>query len=680
MFRSFSVLLGWNVGRVGLLLVLTIVLPAYTLWSARSYVRSGFVILPLEVDVDDVDAAVAGISTLDSHVEMTRAADGVWRSVQPRLLRGVRVRSRNDTLHVRFRTSASAKWQPAVRSSDDSTSEYRSYIDAVPGWSLLRINRGAWNYRGDFSVLGAVCIDLLVAGAVFLGVRTYRGDFLAGVRQLLDTLRSAGWLWLPPLIVLIIGFCLNVRNSDVLTVSMRHSDELPITLSVSQSGLRFWHGLYQTTYNLLQLVFQFPGMLAGSVQASVVGCRMLAATAAASSLLAIQQVGRSRGTQLTALLWSLLVMSVPAFWINLNIARPDWPMTCMLVFAAAFFLRIDMVVDAREQRGLLSAGIVCWAAAIGCKEHALMYAPLPALYCGLRCLSESPLVELRSLLIFCVVSVAVCCFEVLSCGSLLLTTESFMFQMQGNWQGYGQTPAPLQQRFAAIVDHYAPWPVLAIIAAFHLLAVLGWLRNRAHSGLAAVATWNLVVAGYSLLLVNKAWQAYYLSFFTVGVLVALQQLRLLAPGLRRESFLVTVVVVCMLVWRGSELAKVQADWWMPPATDVEHQNELWQALRKVIDRIDQDRISVCCSSLLAIGSDESFGRKRVEFTTIWSDNDRFSAGDFRPLSTFDVLVMRKWPKGDAKHSAYVNVVQHLVSNGQSPEFENNVGVVFLLKN
>lgn len=670
----------WTARRVCVLLVLTILLPVYSVWNARSYVRSKFVILSLEVNVDDVNATVSGISTLGSPVEMTKASDGFWRCVHPRLLRGVRVRSQNDTLHVGFRTSASAEWQPAVKNSDESTTEYSSYIAAVPRRSLLRLNREAWNYRGDFSVVWAVGLDLLVAFAVFWGVRSCYGEFLTGLQQVFYIFRTAGWAWLLPIMVLITAFFLNVRNSDVLTVSMRHSDELPITLSVGQSGFRFWHGIYQTTYNLLQLIFELPGILVGSIQASVVGCRMLAATAAASSLLAIQLLGRRRGTHWTALLWGLLVMSVPAFWINLNIARPDWPMSCLLVLAAACFLRIDMTVDAHERRRLLAAGIVCWAAAIGCKEHALMYAPLPVVYWVLQYLSGAAPVKLHRLLLFCFVAVAVCCCELLSVGSLVAATESFMSEMRGNWQGYDRREVPLLQRFAAIEDHYAPWPVLAIIAGLHVLAVLGWLRDRACSGLAAVAIWNLVVAGYSLLLVNKAWQNYYLSFFMVGVLVALQQFRLVAAGSRRETFMVSMVVVCMLVFRGSELSRAQADWWMPPATEVEQQQQLWQALRKVIDRVDRDRISICCSSLLAIGSDESFGRKQVQFKTIWAENKRFTDGDFRSLGDFDVLVMRKWPEGDAKHSAYVNVVQHLVSSGQTPEFENKVGVVFLLAN
>lgn len=479
--------------------------------------------------------------------------------------------------------------------------------------SLFSYYTNTLNWKGDIFLIGLAffnsCFIVLVLSIFILKIGKIK-ILLSVLIKSISSIKSYFWYALP---VIILGIYLNQKNSSYYVLTFRHKDELSIIELFLEELPKFWNGFYGSMYNLLQLLFSIPGLVFDDFKMIAIGQRMISVTFASVLVITCTRYFKSLFTGKSTFFYFLLLISVPAFWINLNVARPDMPMTAAVLLSFIFILKDSNKLSTYYY---LSLAMFCFAMAI--KVHTAMYIPVFVLYLLLNFRVLNWKIVLNSGILF-TIGILILNFEYLSIASLYELYHQWNYQMKGNSEGYGlmTNHITINQKLNVMRNLYFPKIILGLILVAHFYVLYLWWRDNKHKSILAITTGNLIVIIYHLIFVNKDWQNYYLPFMVIGLFIFFYALGHL---IRYQSILI-IVLLALFTYQAftyqSTYKKINVDYYMPDKYVYDLQMETGNYVANYLSKVEsQKTLKILYSNLLAIDKEKIKSIHQVELIPI----------------------------------------------------------------
>ena len=680
-----------------LCLLVTIILWAYYLLSMyRGSENLGYVLVQYPGGNDGVTSSmeVYSVSPWGTKTAMQQDGKGVWRIGK----REKRVTKEFLILNGAPSAVAPAMWRVSVASGNEP--EWRTPLVDKTGtnsirlklsegsvaWSLLPSKRNVLNWLGDWRFLSLSFVwAVYPVSLIFLLGYSLRNIW----KEMVTTLREY-WIKIRPsraevliyLILMVVFYLLNSRNYNLPTVMYRQFDELSIIREMEHWTRSPVNGLsslvYGASFNWFALPFVILGQMLNGFGGEIVAGRMVSAFWMVVCLHLLWSVARGRGDITSAITLSLLLISVPFFWIMGTVLHPDAMMTA-LVLGGFILLASD--------RCRLGSGFIFGCALLGgavaVKAHALMFAPVPALLC-LASLGNQPVRQIAreackgvwaAFVMFLLMEP-----RLFSAGYLINLIKGFAFQMWTNRTGFSVEAAPvivpLGQKLATITHLYSPALVLIALLILAVSGIFCGEKSSKWCKAALFAGWGVVVVYYGWFL-NKDWAYYYMSVCFVLYFLAFDASAKWPNILRLPAAVVMLVIQLIGAWPG--LVSAAHDHYMPSQSTIDSQRALDQKLRSLAGMIGlQDGV------LLAYGlafDYSSCGLKEHQVRYIVTDTLK-EVED----GTFSLDAIPRLPVvaisndiDELRSNQLQKMRNYLLDHGYHLEYENNVACILTMK-
>ena len=572
----------------------------------------------------------------------------------------VRVGVANRVVHsekIRFDTAS-------VRQVDLLRCQRTSFVSSYYGSAI--------NYRGDRFVFTFGLISSLIFGCLIWAAFKIKLELCSAARDLYVLIIAGNSLvvWSISGAFLCACLLLNMRFADPLSLSYRMVDEPVLVIRSFKQALTFWNGHYGTAYHLLQSIVAIPGLTLGSHEVAVTGQRMLSSVGCVICMIATVKACSGFG-KLTRWYSLLLLFSMPGFWSEAVIIRPDTLMTagvCVAVVAAA------RMPAFRGMRGCaLALGL-----ATAIKVQALMYLPLLLFFAGFRVRQV-----IRNLVIF-TVSWAILDFRLLLPGGVVSLVKAAMVVVERSGGGVGGTTR-ISSKLNLVSEFFVPFPyfVLMVLSCVVCLLVSFRFRSKKLDQLAGVNFSIFVAVVYYMVFLKYAWTSYYFSLLiplTVCVLFNVSALAAHAGRFSARFVPCLMIILCStnLLWQGKRVFRqVKDDFWISVSAGVDVQERAWRAVKEIIVLRDWKRTTVLCSPLLAFNEfDVEFGgRVSVERLYLY-DNVGFATLDPVFLSGFNVFYLKKFGQESVSPILLRQFAEWSSENGYFRAYEDDLAVVW----
>jgi hypothetical protein len=479
--------------------------------------------------------------------------------------------------------------------------------------SLFSYYHNTLNWKGDyFIIVLALFNTFFIIAIIAVLVLFYKKiwPLLWHLKSTFKRMHSSLWYAIP---VLLVGVYLNLQNNSYLILTFRHKDELGIIELLLENLPEFWNGFYGSVYNSLQLLFSLPGLMFDNFKLIAFGQRLISVLFASIFVVATSNYLKILFPKKGIIFYVLLLLSIPAFWINLNVARPDWPMTACIALSFIFLLN-----DKNELKTnyYLSLGLFCFATAI--KVHSLMYIPVFAVYLLLnfkvitwRKISVSLLLFFIGALIFN--------FEYLSITKLYELYNLWDYQMKGNSNGYGLSTDHITktQKLSTIKYLYFPKLLTLLILIAHFILFYFCYKNKKNKAILAIAISNLIVIIYHLEFVNKDWQNYYLPFMIIGTFIFVYVVYYVVESKKILTLFFTLLLVYQVFSHYSVYQRIIKDYYIPDKDLFELQMQTSNYISDYLAKIPTKRLKILHSNLTAIDKEKIRLHHEVKFIPIY---------------------------------------------------------------
>jgi len=512
----------------------------------------------------------------------------------------------------------------------------------------------------------------------------YRTKIASALNALkVDFFETTGFIYVIFLVVLSFGFLLNIQNSTYLEMSFRHPDEVVIINPIFFNPLHFWNGVYDSQYNLLQILFSLPGLVISDYQWVAVGNRMISTVFAGLSVVYVYKIiGLFCKHYLQNILLIVMLLTIPGFWINLNIARPDWVMTGALIVSFYFLIK-----DHNNLKINFWLSIVFFAFACAIKFHSIQYLPVFAVFWLINFGHKKKWRLLLNMLVLFTVSFFVLNFEYLSLNNLKRFVSAVIWQLEGNATGYGSSKfiqIPLSNKIHTLKIIYAHILLLTVILMSHFYLIFTGFKNLKYRSLCALAIGNILVIVYNLFLVNKNWYNYYLTFLVIGFVLLFITILLLFNKRNKMIVVLSLMFISLQIYSYNKTYfDIKNDYLMSKIGEEEYQIQIeaWDQIAVILKENPKKEISVLKSMYIAFDYLDIKNSKNISTVDIGAKNlDLIYNKDVNYLTSFDIIIVRKYPESHINYILTENIESVLNQQNSEILFDNELTRVYKIQN
>lgn len=345
--------------------------------------------------------------------------------------------------------------------------------------------------------------------------------------------------------------------------------------------------------------------------------RMVTSLTALIGLYSLYRIARLQLNALTACLFVVLVVSMPAFWVNAAWFHPDWlQITCLLV-AFYYFVRNDELAGHNYWYGILWFGL---AAGLG-KFQAFTFLPFLAVYIFHDEITRLDFSEFTAHLKRAILSFAAVFGTFVALNPYLFHPtgrRAFLSVLDANLlsnaTAHGLTVKySLAEKISHAVFDYYLNPALFIV--FVLLSAfwcIDCFRSDKRRSFQALAFYCIIYLGYLLFAVNKDWQSYYLGLLIPGVLLAVPLVCTLRPASR--VILLLVALISQVAYYGLSYADIAT---LSYRSNAAEQVDQHQAISDFIVQSLKDKVSVGSTVLISPYTGFSFETLGINYRNVF---------------------------------------------------------------
>lgn len=593
----------------------------------------------IEVATDDENVTVVARSAHGSDVLLEKVGPGKYRTINPRVLQSIEVIS-SSTKPIAVKIGRTSD---QMRQLFEFTADKQKHVFTAPesGSHLFGPFKGCLNYIGDVRLLSICAINSVFVLVILLGAWRFRKlpqETLRSLREIGPN-RYECMVGLPFLVITLWVSSMHV-GSEYLRY--RHVDEIVIAEGIYRyPGLAF-SNFYGSLFSLIQQIFGLPGSLLGERSLFYFGQRAIGALSAYAVLTLLVASLRSPGRRLNVqqLLFACFFMSMPAFWSEASVGRPDWPMTLLVILSTLLVSR-----GSHEKEAKLLQGTFLFSAALAIKIQALTFLPIllaaTAIYCFKRKSFEwRMLFRIGSILVtgFFILNFK---YSVFTDSLEVLKSMFWIIADRSGLSGRSLIP-PLETKLSVVSSMFSDW---FIFFSFILFAtILMFLRRIKIHTILPPLVGVAVCAAYHFGPATKPWPPYYLPLFAVILLV----LTFLPDIMRIRRFRLHVrFIVLGLCFMSSllfakssgrldNLGYCMRDYFVASKGDLDGQIDTWNKIRAMMQKDDRQEILILLSPLLMFDDEDAEIGNRVLVTPLWETRAFEGSSIFGFYNQFDL--------------------------------------------
>jgi hypothetical protein len=480
-----------------------------------------------------------------------------------------------------------------------------------------------------------------------------------------------------------IGFWLNVKNSSYILLSIRHPDEIAIIDRIFYNPLQFWKGFYGLQYNLWQLLFSVPGLLLDNYQITAIGNRMVPVFFA--------WIGFVFSHKTLLLIWDskytfilvFLLFAIPGFWVNLNIARPDWLMTSLLIVSFYFLIR-----DNGKFKIDYWTSLLVFAYALAVKLHSLQYIAVIGMYVMVYANGKNYLKIILSSAAVVIVGFFLFNPKLLSISELFNAYSGFMFEMEGNAKGYGAArdlKISFLDRIATLNFYYLHSILLVGFCLAHIYLIIIGLKNKLYRVWLVMAAGNTIVIIFNLFFVSKNWQNYYHTFMIFGfVLLLVAIVIIIKPINYRWNGLILFLGITMVLTTFTSFKAVSQDYRIAEIGGlkiVKGQIQTWKSIKDLLENDNKPQITILKSFEVAFDIFDIDEGKNINVKNIGTrDYSEIYTNPINFLNQNNYVILRKYDLNNPKIKINEEIIRTLNKLNSELVFENELIFAYKIKN
>jgi hypothetical protein len=287
----------------------------------------------------------------------------------------------------------------------------------------------------------------------------------------------------------------------------------------------FGYGFYQYGFGYFfsNLVVSVPFLLSGYTPGALIAPRVISAISAILAVVYIYRISLLYLRHTHSALLCIFVIFMPAFWYNATWFHPDWTMA-LFVIMSVYHLNKDQFGFKKH----FWIGVLWYGIAVAVKYQAITFSPLIGLYVLYSLISDSRrsaiIAKAKILIISGTIVIGIFVISnpyILHPMGWTVFSNSFVGNMESNQSNHGKIAnVPLSEKIStAISDYYYSEPLLLLVIAISMIAIVSYGRRQQRSLLPVLGCTFLLNIGYLLFFVNKAWQMYYLAPMMLSVVI-----------------------------------------------------------------------------------------------------------------------------------------------------------------
>ena len=335
--------------------------------------------------------------------------------------------------------------------------------------------------------------------------------------------------------VLVILACLNYKYLNIGFLSNYSIDEYAfhgsllnmyeglITLDIKKL-FSFDFYSYGFCFFFLNLLAVIPFIASDNIEMSIYIPRIITSLFAVGSIWYIYKIAKLHVNVYSSILVSVIVLTMPGFWKNAMWFHPDWMMTFFIVLTIYFFQK-----DNWDFKKYFWWASIALGFSFATKVQAITFMPFVFVYVFFDNIKDKNFENFskRIKLMFKFICLTLLLFIVanpylLHPTGLKAFMSSFTKNMNSNATNHGSyIKTTIADKISNAIDLYYLNTFVFygfILIAFYLIFIL-FKRESKKTIIPIVGIYFLVNIIYLFVMVNKDWQHYYLSIFTVVPLI-----------------------------------------------------------------------------------------------------------------------------------------------------------------
>ena len=637
----------------------------------------------IEVATDDENVTVVARSAHGSEVLLEKVGPGKYRTINPRVLQSIEViSSSTEPIAVKIgRTS------DQMRQLSEFTTDKQKHVFTAPesGSHLFGPFKGCLNYIGDVRLLSICAINSVFVLVILFGAWRFRKLPLETLRSLreIGPNRYECMLGLPFLVITLWVSSMHV-GSEFLRY--RHPDEIVIAEGIYRyPGIAF-SNFYGSLFSITQQIFGLPGSLLGDRPLFYVGQRAIGALSAYAVLTLLVAAFRRPGERLNLhqLLVAFFFMSMPAFWSEASIGRPDWPMALLVILSTLVVIRKN-----HDKEASLLQGTFLFSAALAIKLQALTFLPILLTAAVFTCIEKRAINWRLAGRMLLVLSVGFFCLN----SKWLVFTDSILTLERlataiSNESGFGSdlVPASLETKLWVVSSRFCEWFVFLSIAL--VVAFLTLIRRSNFKTTLPILT-GVTVCGifYFAFAAESRWN-YYVQLFAVTLFLLpiiphtlqLRKFSFPARTLMLSFCLVGSLLFARTSGRLENLGYCMNDFYVASEGDIERQTETWSRIRVLLHEDERDNIRILLSPCLMFDDDDREISEIAVATTMWPEdsNETSNPGFYcqYSLRDYQYIAIKKVGKSSFNPEKLERIRSASLEAGKEAVYENDFVAIF----
>lgn len=338
-------------------------------------------------------------------------------------------------------------------------------------------------------------------------------------------------------VVFLILAYFNFRHLNIGYLSLYSIDEY----AFHQSLLNMYDGLtnfsivklfsfnfysYGFIFFIINTLAAFPFIASGNVEMTIYIPRIITSLFAVGSFWYLYKIAKLYSDKYFSLLLSFVLFTMPGFWKNAMWFHPDWMMTFFIILSSYFLCKDEW----NFKKYFWWAGVV-FGLALGTKIQAITFLPFVFMYVFYDNFKFRVFYNLKvKVKIFSkFVAIVMLTFlfsnpYLIHPAGLRLFISSFVSNMKSNATNHGlNVKVTLFEKVYNAIDFYYLNVfifLLLFILSFYLIGLI-FKKDDKKSIVNLVGFYFAINILYMFLLVNKDWQHYYLTAFTLSPLLLL---------------------------------------------------------------------------------------------------------------------------------------------------------------
>ncbi|KAB7892659.1 ArnT family glycosyltransferase [Poseidonibacter ostreae] len=336
-------------------------------------------------------------------------------------------------------------------------------------------------------------------------------------------------------IVLIALVYLNYRHLNIGFLSLYSIDEYAFhgSLLNMYDGLvsldikkLFSFGFYSYGFGFffLNLLATVPFFATDNIEMTIYMPRIITSLFAVGSVWFVYKIARVYVDRYSSVLIALLIFTMPGFYRNALWFHPDWMMTFFVVLSVYLFVK-----DNFKYKKFFWWAVVTLGFAISTKIQAITFLPFVFVYIFYESFQKKSFINIKiGLKLFAKSFVSLVAIFVITNPYLIhpsglkVFVAMFLANMESNATNHGKVgTVTIGEKLSNAINFYYLESFLFIILILISLVVLFsiFYKNKSKSILPLIALYIVLNIGYLFLMVNKDWQHYYLTIFTLTPLL-----------------------------------------------------------------------------------------------------------------------------------------------------------------